>query len=121
MVQEKAVSGSGKTEADKSTEDKKVALPELQEHMGEAGLREKKYELFSDFEVSLDAVVGEVALTVSALMAKKQGEIIRLNESVDAPVKLKMHGKVIATGQLVVQEDSFAFKIESIETEQPQD
>jgi flagellar motor switch/type III secretory pathway protein FliN len=28
-----------------------------------------------------------------------------------------MNGKVIATGQLVVQGDSFAFKIESIETE----
>lgn len=97
--------------------DKKVALPELHEQLGEPGLTEKKYELFSDLEVTLDAVVGEVALTVSALMAKKQGEIIKLNEAVDAPIKLKMNGKVIATGQLVVQGDSFAFKIESIETE----
>lgn len=112
MVQEKPASEA----------DKKVGLPELQEQVGETGLSEKKYELFSDLEVTLDAVVGEVVLTVSALMAKKQGEIIKLNEAVDAPIKLKMNGKVIATGQLVVQGDSFAFKIETIETESsPQD
>jgi flagellar motor switch/type III secretory pathway protein FliN len=51
--------------------DKKVTLPELHEHLGEPGISEKKYELFSDLEVTLDAVVGEVALTVSALMVKK--------------------------------------------------
>jgi len=113
MVQDKV------TETNNSEEDKKVSLPELQEQMGESGLSDKKYELFSDLEVALDAVVGEVTLTVSALMAKKQGEIIKLNEGVDAPIKLKMHGKVIASGQLVVQGDSFAFKIESIETEPP--
>lgn len=108
-----------KVEQAENETDKKVALPELNEHEGESGLSDKKYELFSDLEVTLDAVVGEVSLSVSALMAKKQGEIIKLNEGVDAPIKLKMHGKVIASGQLVVQGDSFAFKIESIETEQP--
>lgn len=113
MVQDKAA------EADANAVDQKVTLPELLEHAGEVGLSDKKYELFSDLEVALDAVVGEVSLTVSALMAKKQGEIIKLNEGVDAPIKLKMHGKVIASGQLVVQGDSFAFKIESIETEPP--
>lgn len=113
MVQDKV------TKTNDSEADKKVSLPELQEYVGETGLSDKKYELFSDLEVTLDAVVGEVALTVSALMAKKQGEVIKLNEGVDAPIKLKMHGKVIASGQLVVQGDSFAFKIESIETAQP--
>jgi flagellar motor switch protein FliN len=55
--------------------------------------------------------VGEATLSVGELLAAKEGRVIVLDRLVDQPVDLVLEGRVIARGQLVAVDESFAVRI----------
>jgi flagellar motor switch protein FliN/FliY len=62
-------------------------------------------------KVSLQVRVGQSAMTVGELMAARDGEVLVLDRSVEQPVDLLLEGQVVARGQLVAVDGSFAVRI----------
>ena len=61
--------------------------------------------------VSLSVVVGDAQITMERLFALKAGEVITMAQDVDHPVTVMLHGRAIATGELVAVGDQFGVRI----------
>ena len=59
----------------------------------------------------LQVCVGEVEVTIGELLAAKEHQVLVLDRTVDQPVDLLLEGKVVARGQLVAVDGSFAVRI----------
>ena len=67
--------------------------------------------LIGHVQVSLAAQVGTVSLSVERLFALKAGEVISMNELLDAPVTLMLNGRAVARAELLAVEDHFGVRI----------
>lgn len=76
-----------------------------------APLVAKDMSLIGHVPVSLTALIGSISLTVEQLFALKKGEVLAMNESLDAPITLQLNGKAVARGELVAVEDHFGIRI----------
>jgi flagellar motor switch protein FliN/FliY len=70
--------------------------------------------LFGGVKVRLTVVVGEVQTTLGALMELKESAILKIDRPVDYPVDVLVDGNLVATGQLVVVDESFGVRITEI-------
>jgi flagellar motor switch protein FliN/FliY len=70
--------------------------------------------LLSGVQVSLDAKLGSVALSVADLMGLKSGSVVTLDNQLNDLIDLKLNGSVVARGELVAVEDHFAVRIVEI-------
>lgn len=64
----------------------------------------------------LHACVGEVVMTIGELLAAKEHQVLVLDRTIDQAVDLLLEGKVVARGQLVAVEGSFAVRITELPT-----
>ena len=62
-------------------------------------------------KVRLEARVGESAMTVGELLAARENEVLLLDRAVDQPIDLVVEGSVVARGQLVAVDGTFAVRI----------
>jgi flagellar motor switch protein FliN/FliY len=62
-------------------------------------------------KVTLHVRVGQSAMTVGALLGARANEVLLLDRGVDDPVDLLLEDRVIARGQLVAVDGSFAVRI----------
>ena len=61
--------------------------------------------------VTLQVRVGESEMTLGELLAARENEVLVLDRSVDQPVDLVLDGRVVARGELVAVDGSFAVRI----------
>lgn len=61
--------------------------------------------------VSLQVRVGQAAMSVGELMRARENEVLVLDRTIDQPIDLVLEGKVVARGQLVAVDGSFAVRI----------
>lgn len=61
--------------------------------------------------VRLQVRVGEAAMSIGELLAARENEVLLLDRAVEQPVDLLLEGKVVARGQLVAVDGSFAVQI----------
>ncbi len=59
----------------------------------------------------LQVCVGETEMTVGELLGASEHQVLVLDRTVDQPVDLMLEGKVVARGQLVALDGSFALRI----------
>lgn len=71
----------------------------------------KDLSLVGHLPVSLSAVVGTVSMTIDHLFALREGEVLTMNEDLDAPVTLLLNGKAVARGELVAVDECFGIRI----------
>lgn len=76
-----------------------------------APLLSRDLGLVGHVNVTLSAVVGTAQLSIESLFALKRGDVVALNETLDAPITLLLNGKVVARGELVAVEESFGVRI----------
>lgn len=62
-------------------------------------------------KVRLQVRVAESAMTLGELLGAHENEVLVLDRGVDQPVDLMLEGHVVARGQLVAVEGSFAVRI----------
>ncbi len=67
--------------------------------------------LVLDVEVQVEVGLGNAALTVEEFLEMGRGSIVELDTPVDAPIELKVRGKLIARGQLVSINGSYGMRI----------
>lgn len=76
-----------------------------------AGLVEKDWSLIGHVQVSLVARIGSVSMTVDELFKLQKGDVVSMNELLDAPVTLLLDGKPVARGELLAVDDHFGLRI----------
>ncbi|OHX12059.1 hypothetical protein BI347_00050 [Chromobacterium sphagni] len=78
------------------------------------GLLDGRLDLLKDVKVQLDTRLGHCQLSVAALNALKEGEVLTLDRMPGEPVDILLAGKVVARGSLVVAGDYFGVRIEEV-------
>ena len=91
-----------------------VELQELPIQPAGPNILDNRISLFSGVKARVTAVVGETQATVGELLAMKEGAVLRLDRPVDAPIDLRVDGRVVARGQLSVWGDQFAIRVTEV-------
>lgn len=106
----------------KKNNDKKanVARAELTEAkssnaiLGEKVVKTDAFDLVKNVKVPVSAKLGDGELSVDELFALREGSVVPLLQSLDAPIEVIVDGQTVAEGELVVVADKFGVKITNI-------
>jgi len=82
-------------------EKREVLTPDIQE----------KLKKFLDLPLLIEVVVGSTTLTLGEILNLGPGSVVELENLVEEPVYIKVNGKLVAKGELVVVEEKFGVKI----------
>jgi flagellar motor switch protein FliN/FliY len=94
-----------KEQEEKEREEKKEVLtPDIQE----------KLKKFLDLPLIIEVVVGSTTLTLGEVLNLGPGSVVELDNLVEEPVDIKVNGKLVAKGEIVVVEERFGVKITDI-------
>lgn len=70
-----------------------------------------KLAVVDQVEVELIVEVGSAKLTIGELLSLKQGSLVKLDQSVDEPLKLYLKDHLVGYGKLVAVDDVLGFQI----------
>ncbi len=70
-----------------------------------------KFKRFLDIPLEVEVVVGTATLTLGELLHLGPGSVVELEQSVETPVDIKVNGKLVAKGEIVIVEDRFGVRI----------
>jgi len=94
-----------KEQEEKEKEEKREVLtPDIQE----------KLKKFLDLPSLIEVVVGSTTLTLGEILNLGPGSVVELDNLVEEPVDIKVNGKLVAKGEIVVVEERFGVKITDI-------
>jgi flagellar motor switch protein FliN/FliY len=62
----------------------------------------------------IEVVVGSTTLTLEEILNLGPGSVVELDNLVEEPVDIKVNGKLVAKGEIVVVEEKFGVKITDI-------
>jgi flagellar motor switch protein FliN/FliY len=71
-------------------------------------------ELLREVRVSLEARLGQAAMTVEEMMALKAGAVVTLNASLADHVDLYLNGTLVARGEIVAVGERYGVRIVDI-------
>lgn len=97
-------------------EDKREEIQELEKEV-EREKTEVAIELlkkFGDIPVNIEVVVGKAQKTIGELLNMGIGSVVELDREVNDLVDIRVNGKLIAKGELVVIENKLGVKIKEI-------
>ena len=66
-------------------------------------------------QASLSVHAGEIHTTVGELLALKEGTVLALDRSLNAPFDLTLHGTVIARGELVAMGEQWGLRLTQVQ------
>ena len=67
--------------------------------------------LIGHVEVALAAQVGTVSMSIDQLFGLKAGDVVSMNELLEAPLTLMLNGRAVARGELLAVDDHFGVRI----------
>lgn len=70
--------------------------------------------LFQDVQVSLEAKLGEVSMTIAELLALKAGSVLQLERGLNDLVEIRLNQSLVARGEVVAVDDNFGVRIVEI-------
>ena len=76
-----------------------------------SNLLNKDMNLVGHVPIMLTALIGSVSINIEQLFALKKGEVLSMNETLDAPITLLLNDKPVARGELVAVEENFGIRI----------
>lgn len=88
---------------------------EVRAEEGEAEILEK-LKGYLDIPLNVEVVVGSTVLTLGELLHLTPGSVVELEQDIETPVDIKVNGKLIAKGEIVIVEDRFGVRIIDIIT-----
>lgn len=109
------VASSASTLTASFSDDLQVMAPQLEyvqpNPRSVGGTRGDLSTLVLDVEVQVEVGLGNASLTVEEFLEMGQGSIVELDTPIDAPIELKVRGKLIARGQLVSINGAYGMRI----------
>ena len=99
-----------------------VQTPEFSEVRHPIGLSIGDSALSSvyDVGVTVTAELGRVSMPISDLLELAEGAVIELGRPVSSPVDIRVHGVLLARGEVVVVDDSFAVRLTEVTESKPE-
>lgn len=94
----------------KSNSVMEVVLPNNTPADADAASRQD-ISLIGHVQVSLAAQVGTVTMSIDHLFGLKSGDVISMNELLEAPLTLMLNGRPVARGELLAVDDHFGVRI----------
>jgi flagellar motor switch protein FliN/FliY len=67
-------------------------------------------------KVKVSVTLGGSEMPLGKLFSLSNGDVVALDRDVDAPVDVRLHGKLIARGHLVAVGDKFGVRVSEIVT-----
>ena len=94
----------------------------VQQNLEQEETEDKREELqaiellkkFGDIPVNIEVVVGKAQKTIGELLNMGIGSVVELDREVNDLVDIRVNGKLIAKGELVVIENKLGVKIKEI-------
>jgi flagellar motor switch protein FliN/FliY len=74
----------------------------------------ERLDLVEQVKVQLTVTLGEAEITMGKLFALTGGDVLALDRAADAPVDVRLNGKLIARGSLVAVDDKFGVRLTEI-------
>lgn len=71
----------------------------------------KDISMIGHVQVSMAAQVGTVTMSVERLFSLAAGDMVKMNELLEAPLTLMLNGKPVARGELLAVDDHFGIRI----------
>ncbi len=92
-----------------------VAVSSVAEAVGlpEAAL-DANIDLLLDVSLNVSVEVGRTRLPVEDILRLSTGSIVRLNRGANEPVELRVNGKLVAYGEVVVVNECYAIRLVQI-------
>lgn len=92
---------------------KSNAVRETEEAMAssEGAVVHKDVGLVGHVQVLLSAQVGTITLSIDHLFGLKCGDVVSMNELLEAPLTLMLNGRAVARGELLAVDDHFGVRI----------
>lgn len=90
---------------------KDIAVETAADPVARAASLPKDIGLIGHVQVSMTAQVGTVTMSVERLFSLVAGDVVRMNELLEAPLTLMLDGKPVARGELLAVDDHFGIRI----------
>jgi len=74
----------------------------------------ERLDLVGHVKVKMNVTLGQAEIALDKLFALANGDVVALDRDVDAPVDVRLHGKLIARGHIVAVGDKFGVRISEI-------
>ena len=68
-------------------------------------------DILKGLQVSLETHLGGAELSIQDLLGLKRGSVVKLDVRLNEPVELRLHGAVVARGEIVAVGDNFGIRI----------
>ena len=109
-----AAQAEGTVESPEDAEVRKAMFSNLVPTTGE-GMKHN-LDLLLDVTVPMTVELGQTSMKIEEVLKLSPGTVIELDTHADEPIELKVNGKLIARGEIVVVEDFFGIRICEIVT-----
>jgi flagellar motor switch protein FliN/FliY len=92
-----------------------IDLPTLMNGAAERGaMLGERLDLVEHVKVKMSVTLGGAEMSLGKLFSLASGDVVTLDREVDAPVDVRLNGKLIARGNLVAVGDKFGVRISEI-------
>lgn len=81
---------------------------------GQKGGDRKNLDLLLDVEIPIAVEVGRTQMSLEDVLALVPGSIIALDKKAEEPVDLRVNGKLVARGEVVLVDDTYGLRITQI-------
>ncbi|MBK8977803.1 MAG: flagellar motor switch protein FliN [Planctomycetes bacterium] len=90
-----------------------VQFGELQ-HDGPRADERRNLDLLLDVPIPVTVEVGGTRMTLDEVLALVPGSVVRLDKKAEDPIDLRVNGKLVARGEVVMVDDSYGLRITRI-------
>src|SRR4051812_24519952 len=77
----------------------------------------ERLDLVEHVKVKLTVTLGEAEINVGKLFSLSANDVITLDRDADAPVDVRLNGRIVARGTLVAVGDKFGIRVTEIQPE----
>ena len=81
---------------------------------GEAGGDSRNLDLLLDVEIPISVEVGRAQMSLEDVLKLVPGSVIALDKKAEEPVDLRVNGKLVARGEVVLVDDVYGLRITQI-------
>jgi flagellar motor switch protein FliN/FliY len=91
-----------------------IELPTLVGGGDRSAVLGERLDLVEHVKVKVSVTLGGSEMPLGKLFSLTSGDVVALDRDVDAPVDVRLHGKLIARGHLVAVGDKFGVRVSEI-------
>lgn len=81
---------------------------------GESGGDSRNLDLLLDVEIPISVEVGRAQMSLEEVLRLVPGSVIALDKKAEEPVDLRVNGKLVARGEVVLVDDVYGLRVTQI-------